>query len=56
MRAFCERNNLLDLGVLPQHLPGLQPLCVWLQKALVAREAAMLYFESAKGIIIETIE
>ena len=55
IKAFCEANALLDPAGYPTTLPALSALCVWLQKAIAAREAAITYFKEAKEKVIETI-
>lgn len=55
IKAFCEANALFDVAAYPPSLPSLAPLCMWFQKAIAAREAAITYFKEAKEKIIETV-
>lgn len=55
VKTFCEASNTFDSSALPPHLVTLAPLASWLQKAIAAREAALVYFREVKGMELELV-
>ena len=55
VKALCEANAVFDTSSFPPHLVTLAPLVSWLQKAIAAREAALVYFREVKGTELEVL-
>ena len=53
LRATFEPFNLADPAIVPATLPELAALQAWLQKALIARDAAIVYYREALGKDLE---
>lgn len=53
IKAGAEAATLADPSIYPAHLPVLVPLSTWLTKAIVAREAAVVYAKDINNTNLE---
>ncbi len=53
VKSFCEASAAFDAAGFPSLAPSLAVLALWLQKAIVAREAAVAYQLAANKVHLE---
>lgn len=53
IRAFCDSENILDVGIYTGSYVSLIPYVTWLSKNLNAREACIKYYKDVRNVDIE---
>ena len=55
IKTFCETNSVWENPVFPGHLPIISIMHGWFQKALIARETAIVFLKESEQIDIESV-
>lgn len=55
IRNLIENYNLNDSAIYPTYLPIFQVISVWLQKAVAAKENAIIYYREANDAELEVM-